>query len=73
MMEPEIIRMYNGGPLRLFSQDRFLGGVPYRDSIRTGFAGNYICSTCRRHTPWVIATSGEWVCRSCVLSMQRQG
>jgi hypothetical protein len=45
-MEPTITRMYPSGPYRLFSEERFLGGVPYRDSVREGFVGAFICGVC---------------------------
>jgi hypothetical protein len=68
MIEPQVTRMYVGGPYRLFSEERFLGGVPYRDGERQGFAGAFICAVCQQHAREVLVSGHEWVCRGCVAS-----
>jgi hypothetical protein len=70
-MEPTITRMYSNGPYRLFSEERFLGGVSYRDSVRQGFVGAFVCELCQRQAREVIVAGNEWVCRRCVQSGQR--
>jgi hypothetical protein len=72
MTEPQVIRMYPNGPYRLFSEDRFLGGVPYRDGERQGFVGAFICAVCQHQVREVLVAAGEWVCRGCVASGQRK-
>jgi hypothetical protein len=72
MTEPTITRMYPNGPLRLFSEERFLGGVPYADSERRGYAGSYVCEICQRQARELIVASQQWVCRSCVVSGQQR-
>jgi hypothetical protein len=72
MTEPTITRMYPNGPLRLFSEERFLGGVSYRDSVRQGFVGPFICEVCQQQTREVIVAAQQWVCRGCVASGQQR-
>jgi len=64
--------MYAGGPLRLFSEERFLGGRPYADAVRQGFVGPFVCSTCQGQVREVVVAAGEWVCRGCVASGQQR-
>jgi len=71
-MEPTITRMYPSGPYRLFSETRFLGAVPYKDSVREGFAGPYICAVCQQQAREVLVSGHEWVCRGCVTSGERK-
>ena len=70
-MEPQVIRMYPNGPYRLFSLERFLGGVPYRDGVRQGFVGAFVCELCQQPTREVMVGAGQWICRGCVSSGQR--
>jgi hypothetical protein len=71
-MEPTITRMYPSGPYRLFSETRFLGAVPYKDAVREGFAGPYVCAVCQQQVREVVVAAGEWVCGGCVTSGQRK-
>jgi hypothetical protein len=71
MMEPEVIRTFPNGPRRLFSEQRFPGGVPYKDAGHEGFAGLYVCELCQTQAHQLVATRGQWICRWCQTSGQR--
>jgi hypothetical protein len=70
--EPVAIRMYPHGPLRLFSEERFLGGVPYKDSTREGFAGRFVCELCQQQAREVVVSAGAWICHSCISSSRQK-
>jgi hypothetical protein len=70
-MEPEVIRTYPNGPRRVFSEQRFPGGVPYRDAVHEGFAGLYVCELCQQQAHQLVVSAGQWVCRGCQTSGQR--
>jgi len=73
------IRMWEGGPLRQFSETRVSSYVSYSSPIMTGFAGSYICDACQRACKGVRrmgepnngagmasrATVG-WLCGTCI-------
>jgi len=59
-MEPQVIRMYPNGPYRLFSEERFLGAVPYRDSVRQGFVGAFVCELCQKQVRDVLVAANQW-------------
>jgi hypothetical protein len=72
-MEPTITRMYRGGPLRLFSEEKFLGGRPYKDAVREGFVSQQlICELCQRQARELIVVAGEWICKNCLLSAHQK-
>jgi hypothetical protein len=72
MTEPQITRMYPNGPLRLFGEQPFLGGRPYKDAEREGFIGEgYVCELCQQRVPEVVVGRGSWCCRGCQTSGQR--
>jgi hypothetical protein len=72
-MAPEPTRMYYGGPLRLFSTERFLGGIPYHGGEFTGFSGMFICAQCRIEVPRVLFERADWICRDCSAAWKRAG
>jgi hypothetical protein len=72
MTEPKITRMYRGGPFRLFSEERFLGGTPYADSLRKGYAGQFVCEVCQSEVRELIVNAQQWVCRGCQGSGQQK-
>ena len=63
----EIKRMWNGGPLRQFSDKPFKGSIP----VVGGYAGNYICDVYDHVTPTegeesgVRCHDGRWLCVPC--------
>jgi hypothetical protein len=71
-MEPVITRMYASGPLRRFSSEKFLGGLPYCDAERKGFvASGFICELCQQEAREVVMAGQQWICRTCQTSGQR--
>jgi hypothetical protein len=74
MNQPRIQRMWQHGPCRLFSEQRFQGAVPFSGGGLKGYAGPYICSGCQRQTHKVLGNFGgdDWVCEDCV-SRYRKG
>ena len=62
--EPKVIQMYANGPYRLFSETRFLGATPYRDSVRQGYVGAFTCELCQQQAREVLVTRGQWICRT---------
>jgi hypothetical protein len=70
---PEPTRMYDQGPIRLFSTERFLGGVPYHGGQFTGYVGLFVCAECRLEVPRVlfVMTLGDWACRDCSSAWKR--
>jgi hypothetical protein len=71
-MEPQVIRMYPNGPRRWFCEQPFLGGRPYSDALRKGFAGRYVCEVCQSDVSELTVAAQQWVCRSCVASGQQR-
>ena len=57
-------RMWNGGPLRQFSEIRGASGwTPYDGG---GYAGSYICDGCKEAVVGVYrAKDGLWYCAGC--------
>ena len=72
-MAPEPTRMYYNGPIRMFSQAPFLGGVPYHGGTLKGYAGNFVCGQCRFETQRVLfcTAARDWVCRDCDTAWRR--
>ena len=78
----EVIRMWEGGPLRQMSDVAMGGFIPYAKTINSsGFAGRYICDGCqgpsrgvRRQN--VDKLSGNrpsgWLCDSCLEGRPRK-
>jgi hypothetical protein len=66
-MAPVPTRMWQNGPCRLFSTERFLGAVPYSSAGLKGYAGAYLCSRCRKQTHKVLGNFGDdsWICEAC--------
>jgi hypothetical protein len=68
-MPIEIKRMWEGGPLRQWSDTRQTSGgwLYYTNSQMTGYAGSYVCDECRQSTPGVYYVSSvkKWLCRAC--------
>jgi hypothetical protein len=75
MTPPAPTRMYDQGPLRQFSTERFQGGVPYSGGLFTGYAGAFVCASCRLQVPRVlyVMAIGDWVCRDCATASRRAG
>ena len=65
--EPKPTRVYEGGPTRMFSTQRFQGGIPYSGGGLYGYAGLFICARCHSETPRVLFTQSvnDWCCRDC--------
>lgn len=61
-------RMWDGGPLRQFS-DRQAGGhyVAYSSPILTGYAGSYACDRCKRPCAgvYLVRPAKSWLCGGC--------
>jgi hypothetical protein len=64
-------RMYPNGPIRMFSDQRFLGGVPYSGGTFKGFAGGFVCACCRLEVHRVLFEHNDWHCRGCVTAWKR--
>jgi hypothetical protein len=70
-MEPT--RMWEEGPLRHFSVERFPNSISYESPTLTGYVGTYVCERCATSAPGVYrlvhAENGlnrvSWVCSSC--------
>ena len=73
MTAPTPKRTYDGGPIRMFSEQPFLGGVPYSGGAFNGFAGTYVCACCRFEVNRVFYERGDWICRGCVTAWKRAG
>jgi len=69
---PQPTRMYYGGPIRMFSSERFLGAVPYSGGDLKGYAGLFVCGVCQARTPQVITRGHEWVCKPCAYSREHE-
>lgn len=69
-------RMWEGGPLRQFSQTQ-VGGHYIRISspLLTGYAGSYVCDRCLRPSAGVLRppTLQEWLCGGCKAQIRRPG
>ncbi len=60
----EVKRMWNGGPLRQFSEGR--GTASWTAYDGGGYAGSYICDSCSEAVLGLyLAIPGIWVCADC--------
>jgi hypothetical protein len=72
-------RMWNGGPLRQFSNTQAGGHyIRYSNRFLTGFAGSYVCDRCQRPSAGVYLskpskTRNEWLCGGCKPSKREGG
>ena len=66
-MSEEIVptrRMWEGGPVRQFSESRTKGGwMPLNSG---GFAGPYVCSRCHSAVSGVYGPTQGWICADCI-------
>ena len=79
----EVIRMWEGGPLRQMSDVAMSGFIPYAKTINScGFAGRYICDGCqepsrgvRRQNVYKLDGNrpSGWSCDSCIEGRTRKG
>ena len=79
----EVIRMWEGGPLRQMSEIAMSGFIPYAKTINScGFAGRYICDGCqepsrgvRRQNVYKLDGNrpSGWLCDSCIEGRTRKG
>lgn len=58
----EVKRMWEGGPLRNFSETRMNGWI---SAHHGGFLGPYACEECRETTDGVYRTDGGWLGGCC--------
>lgn len=60
----QIVRTWDGGPLREFSTERIRGWIRH---CRYPFAGRYVCECCLRPAAGVYRLKGTkaWVCARC--------
>jgi hypothetical protein len=61
-------RMWNGGPLRQFSEAQVKSHyVAYCSPILTGYAGSYICDGCQEPCAgvYLVRPFGIWLCGAC--------
>jgi hypothetical protein len=69
-----VCRMWDGGPLRQFSE-RQAGGhyVAYSSPILTGYAGSYVCDRCKRPCSgvYLAGPAKSWLCGPCKRNVQR--
>jgi hypothetical protein len=74
MTTPEPVRLYRGGPIRLFSTERFLGGTPFVSGAWRGYVGYFVCSQCRGecHRVLFVQSAGDWLCRDCETAAKRE-
>lgn len=56
----EIREMWQAGPLRQWSEDRFLRAIPY---AKGGYVGRYVCKTCKKRVFGVYEP--QWLCSAC--------
>jgi len=72
-------RMWNGGPLRQFSNIPAGGHyIRYSSRFLTGLAGAYVCDRCQRPSAGVYLskpskTRHEWLCGACKPSKKESG
>lgn len=68
----EIRRMWKGGPLRRWAEERPLSSwIPYATG---GYAGPYVCEICRQDVVGVYRCSSEdWRCAKCRVQAARTG
>jgi hypothetical protein len=57
--------MGEAGPLRMFSETAFSGGMSFESQTRQGFAGAYFCDSCSLACDGVYRVGAKWVCDSC--------
>lgn len=66
----EVLRSWEGGPLRQFSPDHIGSFISYADSRSPSsvFAGSYVCEGCMSPTGGVrrSGTSKRWLCAPCL-------
>ena len=66
-MSEEIVptrRMWEGGPVRQFSESRTKAGwMPLNSG---GFAGPYVCSRCHSAVSGVYGPTQGWICAECI-------
>jgi hypothetical protein len=71
MTSPGVRRMWEGGPLRQFSETQVNSHyIRYCSPFLTGFAGSYVCDRCRRPSAGVYLShpsemQNEWLCGGC--------
>jgi hypothetical protein len=68
------VRMWEGGPLRQFSETSISGRTQYQSHWRSGFAGRYICDECQKPVVGVTLSKGSstWCCADCGSRPERQ-
>lgn len=69
----EIRRMWEGGPLRQFSDKReATSWHRYQSPILEGYAGQYVCDDCQEAVVGVYRqkSTGKWLCRACYDSVR---
>jgi hypothetical protein len=65
-VSPALIRqMWENGPFRKFSRERFSGAISYQSPTFSGFAGSFVCARCESTYDGVYQTSGRWICGGC--------
>jgi hypothetical protein len=60
-----IVQMWENGPLRKFSRERFSGGISYESPNLSGFAGSFVCAKCENCCDGVYQAPGGWICGGC--------
>jgi hypothetical protein len=54
------------GPLRMFSQQPFHGGMAYEGATLRGFAAGYVCDACLKICEGLYRLADDrWLCRAC--------
>jgi hypothetical protein len=53
------------GPLRIFSENRFLGSMSYERQTRNGWASSYVCDHCLVVCDGVYRVGEKWLCAAC--------
>lgn len=63
MSEPTVKRMWDGGPLREWSETRpSPHWIPYG---KGGYVNSYYCEHCQRPVPGVYQVQSRWICGTC--------
>jgi hypothetical protein len=65
-VSPVVIgQMWENGPLRKFSRERFSGAISYESRNFSGFAGSFVCAECESACDGVYQAPGRWICERC--------
>lgn len=58
-------QMWENGPFRKFSRERFSGAISYESPTFSGFAGSFVCAKCESACDGVYQATGRWICGEC--------